>query len=85
MPISPLVHRLISMGPPDPGYHLERSLSRTVEETTAWMGFWHGENGACIWLSVAPDRRDETAKHWLFLRHVHATDWRQRGGLDELG
>ena len=80
--INALAQRLIRMGPPDYGWHLERVPVSTVDEALAWQREWYGADGVSHWMGVSDAERRRAVKWWLAIRHWHAAEWRQRGGLD---
>lgn len=87
-----LAQRLIGMGPPDYGYHLERvPIDRdytadhaplSVDASLTWTRDWHDEAGRYTWQAATDAERRRAVRFWLFLRWRHAADWRQRGGVD---
>ena len=82
VPIPTLAQRLIRMGPPDYGYHLERLPDGAIDAGLAWMRDWHDIDGRHPWQGESDASRRRAIHHWGFLRWLCRVEWQQRGGRD---
>ncbi len=82
VPIPTLAQRLIRMGPPALNYHLERVQIASVDGGLRWMREWSGPDGVRTWVQASDAARRRAIRYWRFLRHLHRSEWQQRGGID---
>jgi hypothetical protein len=82
MPISNLAQRLIRMGPPDLGFHLDRAPILSVDDGLYWMRDWHDRDGRHTWQGQSDETRRHAIHHWRFIRWLYRDEWRKRGGVD---
>lgn len=70
-----LAQRLIRMGPPDYGFHMERPDIASIDDALAWL---HDQP----WGIDTDAERRQFVKRLLWLRWLHSADWQKRGGVN---
>ena len=68
--------RLIRMGPPDYGYHLERVSVASVDDALTWL---HDQT----WCLKTDRERRHFVKGLMWLRWLYSVEWQARGGMDD--